>query len=237
MHLTRGNHESHSMNRMYGFDGEVKAKYPGVMLDVFREVFNWLPLAYVLASKVLVLHGGLFSRDGVTLDDLRAVARNHEPPDEGLMCEALWSDPAPQAGRQASKRGVGLQFGPDVTKAFLDANGLELVVRSHEVKEEGYEVRLGAVCAVCAVCVVCVVCVFCVLVCALRGSCRSVRSSTQLDFRSRPSPPPPPIKKPGRARRAPHHRVLGAQLLRPDGKQGRVYSLRRRRHGAALYDL
>ena len=161
MHLTRGNHESHSMNRMYGFDGEVKAKYPGVMLDVFREVFNWLPLAYVLGGKVLVLHGGLFSRDGVTLDDLRAVDRNHEPPDDGLMCEALWSDPAPQQGRQMSKRGVGLQFGPDVTKAFLDANGLELVVRSHEVKEEGYEVSGGVLCVLCCVCFVCV-CFVCV---------------------------------------------------------------------------
>lgn len=58
-----------------------------------------------------------------------------EPPDEGIMCECLWSDPAPQPGRQPSKRGVGLQFGPDVTADFLEDNGLELVVRSHEVRQ------------------------------------------------------------------------------------------------------
>ena len=46
------------------------------MLDVFREVFNWLPLAFVLNRQVMVLHGGLFSKDGVTLDDLRKVQRN-----------------------------------------------------------------------------------------------------------------------------------------------------------------
>lgn len=54
---------------------QVKHKYSGLMLDVFREVFNWLPLAFVLKQKVLVLHGGLFSKDGVTLDDLRKINR------------------------------------------------------------------------------------------------------------------------------------------------------------------
>jgi diadenosine tetraphosphatase ApaH/serine/threonine PP2A family protein phosphatase len=42
----------------------------------------------------------------------------------GLMCEILWSDPQPQAGRGPSKRGVGLSFGADVTKKFLDDNNL-----------------------------------------------------------------------------------------------------------------
>ncbi|KAG2442081.1 hypothetical protein HYH02_009872 [Chlamydomonas schloesseri] len=141
MHLTRGNHESKSMNKVYGFDGEVKAKYNGTMVDCFRELFCALPLSYCLNGRVLVLHGGLFSNDGVTLDDLRKVDRFREPPEDGIMCDALWADPSPLPGRTPSKRGVGLSFGRDVTRSFLDANGLDLLVRSHEVKEEGYEVE------------------------------------------------------------------------------------------------
>ncbi|KAG1668466.1 hypothetical protein FOA52_005239 [Chlamydomonas sp. UWO 241] len=141
MFLSRGNHESKNMNKIYGFDGEVKAKYSQTMVEVFRDVFNAMPLAYVINKRVLVLHGGLFSRDDVTLDDLRAIDRFHEPPDEGLMCEMLWSDPSPVPGRTPSKRGVGVAFGPDVTRKFLEHNKLDLLIRSHEVKENGYEVE------------------------------------------------------------------------------------------------
>eukprot|EP00898_Chlorokybus_atmophyticus_P000400 jgi/Chlat1/1360/Chrsp119S01780 len=141
MHLTRGNHESRNMNKVYGFDGEIKHKYSDLMVNLFAEVFRTLPLGFVLNTRVLVVHGGLFSKDGVKLDDLRAIDRFQEPPDEGLMCELLWSDPQTAPGRSPSKRGVGIAFGPDVTKRFLEENGLELIVRSHEVKHGGYEVE------------------------------------------------------------------------------------------------
>jgi hypothetical protein len=36
MHLSRGNHESHSMNKIYGFDGEVGAA--ALLPDVHREL-------------------------------------------------------------------------------------------------------------------------------------------------------------------------------------------------------
>lgn len=62
------------------------------------------------------------------------------------MCELLWSDPQPQCGRSQSKRGVGTQFGPDVTKRFLQKNKLDYVIRSHEVKNEGYEVAHDGKC-------------------------------------------------------------------------------------------
>ena len=49
-----GNHETDNMNQMYGFEGEVKQKYGGNMMEFFSEVFNWLPLAYCVNGKVLV---------------------------------------------------------------------------------------------------------------------------------------------------------------------------------------
>jgi serine/threonine-protein phosphatase 5 len=62
------------------------------------------------------------------------------------MTELLWSDPQPMPGRAPSKRGVGVSFGPDVTKRFLEDNDLSLLVRSHEVKDEGYEVAHNGQC-------------------------------------------------------------------------------------------
>nr|KAF6272703.1 protein phosphatase 5 catalytic subunit [Myotis myotis] len=145
-HLLRGNHETDNMNQIYGFEGEVKAKYTAQMYELFSEVFEWLPLAQCINGKVLIMHGGLFSEDGVTLDDIRKIERNRQPPDSGPMCDLLWSDPQPQNGRSVSKRGVSCQFGPDVTKAFLEENHLDYIIRSHEVKAEGYEVAHGGRC-------------------------------------------------------------------------------------------
>lgn len=146
LYLARGNHETHNMNKIYGFEGEVRQKFSQNLCDVFRETFCWLPVGHVLNGKVYVVHGGLYARDGVTLDELRAIDRNREPADEGLLCESLWSDPQPEPGRAPSKRGVGVAFGPDVTQDFLKTNDLSLVVRSHEVKDAGYEVAHGGYC-------------------------------------------------------------------------------------------
>lgn len=51
-----------------------------------------------------------------------------------------------QDGRSVSKRGVSCQFGPDVTERFLEQNKLQYIVRSHEVKAEGYEVTHSGKC-------------------------------------------------------------------------------------------
>ena len=143
IHLHRGNHETKNMNKIYGFEGEVKAKYDDKIFELFLEVFSHMPLASVVGNKVFVTHGGLPTEPGVSLNDIRKIKRGCEPPNSGLMSDLLWADPQPFPGKSPSKRGVGYSFGPDITEAFLNFNDLQLLVRSHEVKDEGYLVEHG----------------------------------------------------------------------------------------------
>ena len=140
--MARGNHESYNLNQMYGFKNEVIDKYAyDKIYSCFIELFKTLPLGHILNKKILVVHGGLFSKDGVTIDEIKKIDRFREIPESGLMSELLWSDPCKEKGRLPSKRGVGMSFGPDVAERFLKENNLELLIRSHEVKQNGYEIE------------------------------------------------------------------------------------------------
>jgi len=141
--LNRGNHESTQMSTLYGFQGEVKAKYDADTYSLFREMFFVLPLCYVINKKIFVVHGGLPSVDGVTLEDISKIQRFSDPPEKGLMADLLWSDFVNEDGRHPSKRGVSLAMGPDLAAKFLESNKLKMLVRGHEMKEEGYEIQRG----------------------------------------------------------------------------------------------
>eukprot|EP00929_Paragymnodinium_shiwhaense_P023483 TRINITY_DN1468_c0_g1_i1.p1 TRINITY_DN1468_c0_g1~~TRINITY_DN1468_c0_g1_i1.p1 ORF type:complete len:579 (-),score=134.64 TRINITY_DN1468_c0_g1_i1:305-2041(-) len=177
--MNRGNHEMLETNVLYGFCGEVAAKYGTDVFDLFSEAFRRLPLAHLADEKVLILHAGIPGPDpriwipGQTHDptdaipmtpatlpslkDLENVERDLElSPDDYVgslgpvtgdkdandrraIIDFLWGDPRGGDGYGPSyRRGKGVyMYGPDVSNKFCEANNLQCIVRSHEVKALG----------------------------------------------------------------------------------------------------
>jgi len=141
--ILRGNHESAGINRIYGFYDECKRRYSIKLWKVFSDVFNCLPVAATINDKILCMHGGL-SPELSSLEQIEQLERPCDVPDRGLLCDLLWSDPDPNvSGWAENDRGVSFVFGKNVVERFLDDMGLDLIVRAHQVMEDGYEFFAG----------------------------------------------------------------------------------------------
>jgi serine/threonine-protein phosphatase PP1 catalytic subunit len=137
--LLRGNHECSSINRVYGFYDECKRRYTVKVWRMFCNVFNCLPIAAVIEERVMCMHGGL-SPSLESFDQILALRRPTDVPDEGLMCDLLWADPdESMRGWCPNGRGVSWVFGSDVISRFLRTHDLDLICRAHQVVEDGYE--------------------------------------------------------------------------------------------------
>mmetsp|Transcript_22676 Transcript_22676/g.66644 ORF Transcript_22676/g.66644 Transcript_22676/m.66644 type:complete len:319 (-) Transcript_22676:338-1294(-) len=137
--LLRGNHECASINRIYGFYDECKRRFSVKLWKTFTDCFNCLPVAAVVDEKILCMHGGL-SPDLKQLSQIARLERPTDVPDQGLLCDLLWSDPeADITGWAENDRGVSFTFGADVVSKFLQKHDFDLVVRAHQVVEDGYE--------------------------------------------------------------------------------------------------
>ncbi|PIA49211.1 hypothetical protein AQUCO_01300212v1 [Aquilegia coerulea] len=137
--LLRGNHESASINRIYGFYDECKRRFNVRLWKAFTDCFNCLPVAALIDDKILCMHGGL-SPELKNLDQIRNLARPADVPDQGLLCDLLWSDPDKDvSGWGENDRGVSYTFGADKVDEFLKKHDLDLICRAHQVVEDGYE--------------------------------------------------------------------------------------------------
>ena len=139
VHLLRGNHESSVTNRIYGFYDECKRRYNVRLWRNFTELFNYLPVAALIDEKILCMHGGL-SPDLRNLSSISEISRPTEIPDSGLLCDLLWSDPDKEVlDFDENDRGVSVVFGEKIVQEFNRKNDLDLIIRAHQVVDDGYE--------------------------------------------------------------------------------------------------
>eukprot|EP00884_Botryococcus_braunii_P002414 jgi/Botrbrau1/12173/Bobra.0186s0081.1 len=134
--VLRGNHETATCSKLYGFHAELVAKFGprgcAAVYKLCKKVFAALPLAALVAGATLVLHGGLFRkrkrkgrRGGPlklgSLEDLRKSGKGGVDPmgmgSTTVPADVLWSDPIRCPGFSSNTlRGVGTIFGPDITQ-------------------------------------------------------------------------------------------------------------------------
>ncbi|KAJ1616317.1 Metallo-dependent phosphatase-like protein, partial [Pavlovales sp. CCMP2436] len=124
--------------QVYGFYDECLRKYGSATVwQTFTNLFDYLPLAALIAGQIFCPHGGL-SPSIDTLEQIRSLDRVQEIPHEGPMCDLMWSDPDDRMGWGMSPRGAGYTFGPDISDKFNHANNLSLIIRAHQLVMEGY---------------------------------------------------------------------------------------------------
>ncbi|KZT65602.1 phospho protein phosphatase PPZ [Daedalea quercina L-15889] len=137
--LLRGNHECANVTRVYGFYDECKRRCNIKTWKTFIDVFNCLPIAAIVASKIFCVHGGL-SPSLHSMDDIKRIQRPTDVPDYGLLNDLLWSDPSDTAADwEDNERGVSYCFGKSVINDFLVRYDMDLICRAHMVVEDGYE--------------------------------------------------------------------------------------------------
>ena len=94
----------------------------------FINLFNHLPVAALIDDKILCMHGGL-SPKLKSMEQIKKLTIPSQIPDFGILCDLLWSDPAPGLSpftfNQIPKkwgdneRGVSYVFSEKVVKEFL----------------------------------------------------------------------------------------------------------------------
>nr|BAN65716.1 serine/threonine protein phosphatase PP2A catalytic subunit [Babesia bovis] len=137
--MIRGNHECRHITQVYGFYDECLRKYGNSNVWIaLTNLFDYLSLGALIDGQIFCPHAGL-SPSLDSLDQVRDLNRIQEVPHEGPMCDLLWSDPEERTGWGLSPRGAGFTFGYDISKAFNRTNGLELIVRAHQLIMEGYQ--------------------------------------------------------------------------------------------------
>ena len=149
IYLIRGNHESRQITQVYGFYDECIRKYGNSnVYKYFTDLFDYLPLATIIENKIFCVHGGL-SPSIETIEHIQKLYRIQETPQEGPLCDLLWTDPETDEGFSGwvqSPKGSGYYFGYEISQNFCNDNNLSMICRAHQMQMKGYSICHNGLC-------------------------------------------------------------------------------------------
>ncbi|KAH0792110.1 Ser/Thr protein phosphatase [Histomonas meleagridis] len=138
IYLLRGNHETAIIPKMYGFFRECCSKYNVILYHEFTDLFQYLPIVAIVNEHIFCVHGGI-SQDLHSITDLSQKSKIEDIDEDKIISDLLWSDPSPTIhGFAPNTRGVGAFYGEDVLQKFLRENSLKILIRSHQMCQNGF---------------------------------------------------------------------------------------------------
>ena len=73
------------------------------------------------------------------IQNISDISRPTDMPVSGLLCDLLWSDPDKEIVKyDENDRGVSSIFGEKIVQEFNKKNDLDLIIRAHQVVDDGY---------------------------------------------------------------------------------------------------
>ncbi|ESU35941.1 Phosphoprotein phosphatase, catalytic domain [Giardia duodenalis] len=156
--LLRGNHETIATSMGNTTHKELCIKYGrergGNIYRMLTKFFCSLPLACLINSIVLCIHGGIHAPEPARIGDLDIINRFREPdqlrkkatPYYDHLQNLLWSDYVDEDPDDADKGGIchnadratGILYGPTALHSFISSNGLSMIIRGHECVPDGF---------------------------------------------------------------------------------------------------
>ncbi|MHA1506904.1 MAG: metallophosphoesterase [Candidatus Asgardarchaeia archaeon] len=139
--LLRGNHETISINKYYGFFSILRhSKKNGDLYHIFNDTFSYMPVSAKINEKIFAVHGGISSKIK-KVEEINSIPKGDIEGEDPKLLELLWNDPREGIrGFRPSMRGPGIYvFGRDVFEEFMKENSFELMLRSHEVFNKGFK--------------------------------------------------------------------------------------------------
>uniref|UniRef100_A0A915PV18 Serine/threonine-protein phosphatase n=1 Tax=Setaria digitata TaxID=48799 RepID=A0A915PV18_9BILA len=144
LYMLRGNHETRAVNKVYGFFEECIRRFPekneGAQLwTLYQHAFNCMPFAALIGERIFAAHGGI-SEDLLNWNQFKRICRPTDITDIGFINDLIWADPGNFSGKYIpSPRGVSQLFGRQAVEEFQYKLNVDLIIRGHQVAQEGYE--------------------------------------------------------------------------------------------------
>jgi len=132
--LLRGNHETISLNRSYGFVTSLLERYSEDLYTEITELYEKMPVSAVIAQDSFFVHGGI-PEGVVDIEEIQGLDASDE-----AYSEMLWNDPSEDADLFAPNhlRGGHHIFGKEAVDKFLSENELSMIFRAHQCFAKGY---------------------------------------------------------------------------------------------------